>query len=311
MVGILSMTIPTQRMNYLEIDTAADLLDAFKQCQNAGQEIQLFESLAEREHPPVDAFVEILKRIKLETVLALTIQAFGKITNVDVKENLKGSDDLLVMLCEQAKSGATDLIRWSAATAIENVGFSFINISQYLTEEPSVIIQQIVKSKLKVFHDAERSSNQITENNDYDSFIRFWVYGATYELRMATVDRVSESIAIVVYAVVKAQDIWGIRHINILLIELLQNSSPDFLQFIFVGHYTSANILEERASTLSSLELKVLIYNQILCVSSYDAMTRKCAVNFLCNYDYPSVKADDYNIKQSINTIRDAYILHH
>ena len=94
-------------MDYSEIETTEQLLNAFKQCQNAGEEIQLFESLAERANPPVDAFVEILRKIKLETVLALAIQAFGKITDDDVKARLKDSDDLLVMLCEQAKSNPT------------------------------------------------------------------------------------------------------------------------------------------------------------------------------------------------------------
>jgi hypothetical protein len=108
-------------MDYREIDTAAEILAAFKGYANAGEEIQLFESLAQRDEPPLNAFVEILKNIKLETVLALTIQAFGKITNDDVKARLKGSEDLLELLCDRAKSGSSDLIKWSAATTIERL----------------------------------------------------------------------------------------------------------------------------------------------------------------------------------------------
>jgi hypothetical protein len=181
-MGILDVISTHPPMDCQEIDTAADILDAFKACQNAGEEIQLFESLAEREQPPVDAFVEILRKIKLETVLALAIQAFGKITNDDVKATLKGSDDLLVMLCEQAKSGATDLIRWSAATTIEKVGFSFIDVSQYFTEEPNVIIQRIVQPKVNILTELERKNYSVIRNtnvDEYNNFIRFWTYGAS------------------------------------------------------------------------------------------------------------------------------------
>jgi hypothetical protein len=164
-------------MDYNSLDTAAEILDAFKQCQNAGEEIQLFESLAERENPPVDALVEILRKIKLETVLALAIQAFGKITNDDVKARLKGSDNLLVMLCEYAQSGATDLIKWSAATTIENIGFAFIDVTQYLTEEPNKIIQQIVVSEVKMLTELKRKDLRDYDFRDFNKFTAFFTYG--------------------------------------------------------------------------------------------------------------------------------------
>lgn len=285
-------------MDYSEIDTTEQLLNAFKQCQNAGEEIQLFESLAERENPPVDAFVEILRKIKLETVLALAIQAFGKITNDDVKAKLTGSEDLLAMLCEQAKSGATDLIRWSAATTIENLGFSFIDVSQYLTEEPEVIIQRILQSKVRALTDGR--------NNDYESILRFWIYGSTYELRAVTVNRVGGNLESAVNAVVKAQDVWGVHNINLLLIELLQDHKPDFFNFIFAGQNTSENILRKSTSDLlKSSEFRVLISNQIFCVGSYHSTTRKCAVDFLCSYNHPSIQPDEPDIEKAINIIRD------
>jgi polyribonucleotide nucleotidyltransferase len=171
------MTPNRPAMDYSEIDTAEQLLNAFKQCQNAGEEIQLFESLAERDHPPVDAFVEILRKIKLETVLALAIQAFGKITNDDVKARLKGSEDLLAMLCEQAKSGATDLIRWSAATTIEKVEFAFIDVARYLTEEPSKIIRQTVVSKIEMLEELERKNLRDYDFEIFDNFVVFFTYG--------------------------------------------------------------------------------------------------------------------------------------
>ncbi|MGM3305992.1 hypothetical protein ACSQ6I_08425 [Anabaena sp. WFMT] len=39
-----------------------------------------------------------MRNVKLEAVIALTIQAFGKIKDTDIRERLKQSDDLLAKL---------------------------------------------------------------------------------------------------------------------------------------------------------------------------------------------------------------------
>ena len=154
-------------MNYDGIETSAEILSAFQQCQNAGEEIDLFEELAQRSEPPIAAFVEILQKIKLEPVLALAIQAVGWVKTPEVIDRLRQSDDLLEMLCEKAKSGATDLIKWSAAKTIIAVGFEFMAVSQYLTETPEQIIESAIA----------RRSNQNTYSNDTQAeFINFWVY---------------------------------------------------------------------------------------------------------------------------------------
>jgi len=168
-------------MNCTNLNTAAEILEAFRACKNPGEEIELFECLATRPDPPVGAFVDILRSIKLEAVLALTIQAFGKITDADIKARLKESQDLLTILSQQAQSGSSDLIRWSAATTIDNLGFDFIAVSQYLSEEPKKISEKIVQSKVKRFAD-----RNLVNSNDYDEFVRFWVYGDRYRLREIT-----------------------------------------------------------------------------------------------------------------------------
>jgi hypothetical protein len=286
------MTSTHLAMDYREIDTAAEILAAFKGCANAGEEIQLFESLAEREQPPVGEFVTILKEIKLETALALAIQAFGKIKDDEIKAGLKGSNDLLVLLCEQAKSGSTDLIRWSAATTIEQIGFDFIAVSRHLTEEPEVIIQRIVQSKVKVLTDAERNRHGIKENNDYDSLIRFWVYGATYELRAATVNSGSGNAAVVVNAVVKAQDVWGIKQTSFLFLAL-ENHARISLNETEQRIYE--NQLFERECQLlasqlllqhqSSTKIEILVSNQIHCLQSNIESVRKYAALILLSLD--------------------------
>jgi hypothetical protein len=284
------MTSTHLAMDYNSLNTAAEILDAFKQCQNAGEEIQLFESLAERANPPVDAFVEILRKIKLETVLALAIQAFGKITNDDVKARLKGSEDLLVMLCEQAKSGATDLIRWSAATTIENVGFSFIDVSQYLAEEPSGIIQRIVQSKINVFIHSPKSIYGVTEHNDQNAFVRFWIYGYTYGLRIATISMGTAIIPTVITEVIKAQDIWGIRQTNSLFQALenqthFENDTKKISENKVFERETQLLVAELLKQNRNPTDFQFLVANQIHCLQSNIASVRKDAALIMLSFD--------------------------
>jgi len=95
-------------MDYSSLITARDIMNAFEQCQNAGEQIDLFEALATSDDPPVEAFEGILREVILEPLIVLTIQAFGKIKDADIREILKQSDDLLTILSEQAQSGETD-----------------------------------------------------------------------------------------------------------------------------------------------------------------------------------------------------------
>lgn len=53
---------------------------------------------------------DILDKIKLEPIVALSIQGFSKIIDADSKKRLKQSSDLLAKLSEQVRSGSSDLI---------------------------------------------------------------------------------------------------------------------------------------------------------------------------------------------------------
>jgi hypothetical protein len=72
-------------MDYTQINDAAEIIKAFQSCQNAKEQIELFEGLATRSNPPVDEFKTLLERIKLEAVLALTMRGLTQITNTEVK----------------------------------------------------------------------------------------------------------------------------------------------------------------------------------------------------------------------------------
>jgi WD40 repeat protein len=159
-------------MNCTDINTAAEILNAFRECKdNPEKEIELFDCLATRSDPPLEAFFEIAKLIKLETLLALTIQAFGKITDPEIKARMKESNELLELLSQKAESGSSDLIRWSAASAIEDIGFDFLMVAQYLSQNPNKIIEGIVQS------------NNILSSNEPNKISRFWSYGPSEKLK--------------------------------------------------------------------------------------------------------------------------------
>ena len=136
-------------MDYSSLKTASEIITAFHKCQNAGEQIDLFEALATSYDPPVEAFVKILTDIKLERLIVLTIHAFSKIQDADIRERLQQSEDLLAILSEKAQSGETDSIRLSAAKTVINLEFDFIAISRYFREDPKKIADRITRDKLK------------------------------------------------------------------------------------------------------------------------------------------------------------------
>ncbi len=259
-------------MNYDNLHTTAEILEAFQGCRDAGEEIDLFEALAWRDEPPVEAFVAIVREIKLEPVLALAIQSLLWVRSTGIKERLKKSDDLLSLLSNLAKSGETDLIRWSAAYVIEQIGFDFISVSRYLTESPKRIADSIVN---------KRSQTQSIYNDSVD----FWVYGRTDFLWLSNFCCKSD-----VNSVEKAKEIYelkgirGINEINFLVIESFKENTPDIFNLTLACQGISGKmILSFVPNSLSQRELEILVLNQILCVSSHHAMARKSAVEFLRN----------------------------
>jgi len=239
-------------------------------------------------------------------VLALTIQAFGQITNADVKARLKQSDDLLAMLSQQAQSGSSDLIRWSAATVIENVGFDFIAVSQHLTEEPRSIAEKIVQSKIKRFVDRD-----LLESEGYQEFLNFWIYGDRYKLREVTLDydfgklhtkwqyqkqrgwhdskdrqeieRLNKFS--VCWQVMNALDLRGLKEVNatLQLAESMGDIALDIDEnqiFEGIAQIISSEMMEK---PVSNENLQILIDTQTYCLQSNNIMTRQAATTTLTN----------------------------
>jgi hypothetical protein len=281
-------------MNYDNLHTTAEILEAFQGCRDAGEEIDLFEALAWRDEPPVEAFIEIVRKIKLEPVLALVTQALGWVKNEDVLQRLKKSEELLEILSNLTKSGSTDLIRWSAAKSIIAIGFDFIAVSQHLTEMPSVTVEKIVDSKKKVLVDFEtrrKSDEKIIDRSDYKDFINFWVYGSTYDLRVLTSQYCGETSSIVVSEVVKYQKIHGIKETNKLLQRVENHQySDEFTKqacenelFERLTYLLSAELLSETRS--SDYAFTHLILNQGHSLQSNDPKFRLTAASIILKSD--------------------------
>lgn len=287
-------------MNGKTLNSVAEILEAFSACKNAGEEIDLFECLANRPEVPIVAFIEILQKSKQESLLALTLQAFGNITDADVKQQLKQSDDLLIMLSEQARSGSTDLIRWAAATTIEKLGFDLTTVFQYLTEEPGSIAEKIMQSKMKRF-----ANQNLIQRNDYDEFLRFWTYGYWYKLKELTlgyefwklkeewesrkergwqdahepqeIQRFNKFS--VCWEVMNLLNLRGLREVNLALQkaeECGENASKIDENEVFEGiaQVLSANQLTKLSS---DSDFKVLMDTQFHCLESNDQRTRLVA----------------------------------
>src|SRR4028118_31771 len=82
-----------------------------------------------------------------------------------MKARIQESQELLELLSQKAESGLSDLIQWSAASAIEDIGFDFLMVAQYLSQDPKNIIERIIKS------------NSILSSSDSNEINRFWSYG--------------------------------------------------------------------------------------------------------------------------------------
>ncbi len=291
-------------MSYEEVKTASDILEAFRKCKNPGEEIDLFESLATRTEPPIEPFQEILQTVKIESVLALTIKALGLITNPEIKLQLKQNDKLLAMLSDRSKSGQSDLIRWNAATTIDKIGFGFLAISQHLAEEPFQIFYKILTSKQKILIDLDDPSKgelKTIEKSIAKESIDFWTYGPTYDLRSISSKYHGDNYLTIVTAVVKKQDIYGIKEHNKLLKKAEERDYPDrltketyenqvFERFI---QRLSAKFIKSKNAELFNLA----IVTQGHSLQSDDPATRLRAASILLAIDEKQLTGLDFTPK--------------
>jgi hypothetical protein len=287
-------------MNYENISTASDILEAFRVCKNPGAEIELFECLATRSDPPIDAFLEILAKVKLEAALVLTIKSFGAIGNAEIKAELKQNNELLAMLSDRAKAGTSNLVRWTAAVTIDKIGFGFLGISQHFAEEPFHIADKILESKRKILIDLDDPSKgeQTIDKGEYKESVYFWTYGPTYLLRSISSKYQGSNYLAIVMAVVKKQELYAVRETNKLLQKAEIRDYPDRLTkatyenevFQRFGQRLATKFLKSDNPDL----VKLAIVTQGHALQSNEAATRLRAALLLLAIDEKSLAGLDF-----------------
>lgn len=181
------------------VKNALDLSEAFDRATNAGEKVELFFAVAESNPNALGAFTEIWRRNANLVKRALALQGLGKICDLQVKQKIAEDLQVLRDLADEAKGKvehSSDLTRWAAAWAIENIGFSR-NAIEHLeggafTEPLQRIRQDIVDRKLEeITKFKEIDSKKIVQNNlqveirktpDYERHLEFWIFGPTQEL---------------------------------------------------------------------------------------------------------------------------------
>ncbi|MBW4629827.1 MAG: hypothetical protein KME49_31035 [Brasilonema octagenarum HA4186-MV1] len=175
---------------FTPVQFGKDFFDNLAQCRDDGEKIQLFLETAQRQDVPLRAIEELLN-YQDEFILAMGLQSFGYITNRQIKAQLatldyiEGLDEpleeisllpdpedykrhsvrILEKLCQEAKSGS-DLIRLSAAWAIQQIGYSAMITGRFLPKSPEDIQSQVISESL----------NRLNNRSISKEYIDFWVY---------------------------------------------------------------------------------------------------------------------------------------
>lgn len=175
---------------FTPVQFGKDFFDNLAQCRDDGEKIQLFLETAQRQDVPLRAIEELLN-YQDEFILAMGLQSFGYITNPQIKAQLatldyiEGLDEpleeisllpdpedykrhsvrILEKLCQEAKSGS-DLIRLSAAWAIQQIGYSAMITGRFLPKSAEDIQSQIISESL----------NRLNNRSISKEYIDFWVY---------------------------------------------------------------------------------------------------------------------------------------
>ena len=127
---------------------------------------------------------------------ALAIQAFGKMRDVQLESDIAArisdfSKNLLLVLEQEARSGATPLIRWSAAVSIQSIwrdeaGERQGNDSAVKSEVNAPEIEiQIAEEQIELLLEYRIYRDSNTENGSakqFENFLDFWVYGPSWLL---------------------------------------------------------------------------------------------------------------------------------
>ncbi len=182
-------------INIENIKSGRDLATSFKNAKNPGEQVELFFAVAENKpEVAVSAFAEILETKASPPMRALALQGLGRIRDPHIKQALAACDteeDLQVLrdVANEAKGKgkvSSDLTRWAAAWAIENIGFPWDAIEHLqggaLTDPPYRIRNEIINRKLQEISRLQILDSRDVSTPEYERNLEFLLYGPTEEL---------------------------------------------------------------------------------------------------------------------------------
>jgi hypothetical protein len=172
------------------ISNASDLSSIFNSRANAGDQIEMFLTIAEGQpETAITSFSTVVRNLTSPPIKALALQGFGRISH-PYKQALvlcasKESQELLKLLCNEIRNRNSDLTTWAAAEALREMGFSLDNIQHpqggNLSEPPRRIQNEILDRKLQEINRIQRLNSRGQFTAEYERFLEFWVYGPTVQ----------------------------------------------------------------------------------------------------------------------------------
>ncbi|KAB8335791.1 hypothetical protein SD80_005905 [Scytonema tolypothrichoides VB-61278] len=233
---------------FTPVQFGKDFFDNLAQCRDDGEKIQLFLETAQRQDVPLRAIEELLN-YQDEFILAMGLQSFGYIANPQIKAQLatldyiEGLDEpleeisllpdpeeykrhsvrILEKLCQEAKSGS-DLIRLSAAWAIQQIGYSAMITGRFLPKSAEDIQSQIISESL----------NRLNNRSISKEYIDFWVYTPKRHL-LRLLQTIPSSYLDVVERI--------LARLGVIGVEFIARSASTLQQFVVETALHLANLL--------------------------------------------------------------------
>lgn len=190
-------TQPWQRINVVEGILQQCGLDPFAEVLNVPKSGIIGEDIPESARKPHPNLL----------FQALAIQAIGKVRDLQLKSEIASgisdfSKNLLAVLEAEARSGATPLIRWSAAVSIKSIWLdeewqtpgleNNIDTAAKININAPEIELQVAKEQIEILTNDSLSSGDEDNGNgtgkDSENALDFWVYGPSWLLFSVQMD---------------------------------------------------------------------------------------------------------------------------
>ena len=150
-----------------------------------GEDISLIDGLIVNNKLDIEDYLKLIKicqeDTELDNLLALVIQALGKIKNKNIRDSILYNSRVIDKLCELVNSKTSELLIWSAATTLGSLNIKQSEKRQNVPKKTKLIANKIIKEQINRFSFVNSCSKE-----EYEKFINFWLYGPRYQLRWLT-----------------------------------------------------------------------------------------------------------------------------